>query len=78
VKRELQAQGLKVTHYSAREITSWARLYVEDHHEALMPEAIANARAMILGGVLGKRAAKQLKEQLINGQFEGEENVANG
>jgi hypothetical protein len=28
--------------------------------------------------VLGKRAAKAFKEQLINGQFEGERSVANG
>jgi hypothetical protein len=78
VKDSLRAQGLKPTHLSAREITSWASVYLEDHHEALMPEAIASARAMILAGVLGKRAAKAFKEQLKIEQFEGERSVANG
>jgi hypothetical protein len=64
VKRELQKQGLKVTHYSAKEISSWARLYLEDHHDALMPEAIASARAMILRGDLGKRAQRALCAEL--------------
>jgi hypothetical protein len=78
VKRELQAQGLKVSQYSAAEITSWAIVYLDDHHETLIPAAIEEARRMILSGVLGKRAAKAFKEQLINGQFEGERSVANG
>ena len=64
VKEELRKRGLKVSHYAAREISSWAQVYLDDHCAELMPEAIASARAMILGGVLGKRAAKQLKEQL--------------
>jgi hypothetical protein len=78
VKRELQAQGLKVTHYSARDISVLANQYLAEHRTELIPEAIASARAMILGGVLGKRAAKAFKEQLKIEQFEGEENVANG
>jgi hypothetical protein len=50
VKRELQKQGLKPAHYSAREITSWSMLYLEDHAAELMPAAIEQARAMILRG----------------------------
>jgi hypothetical protein len=78
VKEELRKQGLKLTQYSAREITGWAIVYLDDHQSELMPRAIEEARGMILWGVLGKRAAKAFKEQLINGQFEGERSVANG
>ena len=60
VKDELRKRGLKLTHYSAREITSWAHVFLDDHHETLIPEAIANARAMILRGDLGKRAQRAL------------------
>jgi hypothetical protein len=78
VKRELQKQGLKPAHYSAREITSWSRLYLEDHAAELMPEAIERARAMILAGVLGKRAAKAFKEELETAQSRSDGSVANG
>ena len=57
VKDSLRAQGLKPTHYAAREITSWAQVYLDDHPE-LIPPAIEQARAMILRGVFGKRAAR--------------------
>lgn len=60
VKRELQKQGLKVSAYSAREITSWATVYLDDDSAELIPEALANARAMILRGDLGKRAQRAL------------------
>jgi hypothetical protein len=60
VKSELRAHGLKPRHLSAREITSWAQLFLEDHANELIPEAIANARAMILRGDLGKRAQRAL------------------
>jgi hypothetical protein len=78
VKDELRKQGLKLTQYSAAEITSWANVYLDDHHETLIPHAIEEARRMILSGVLGKRVAKAFKEQLINEQFEGERSMANG
>jgi predicted DNA-binding protein (MmcQ/YjbR family) len=64
VKRELQKQGLKPAHYAAREISSWAQVYLEDHMAELMPEAIARARAMIASGALGKRAQRALCAKL--------------
>lgn len=64
VKGELRAQGIKPSHLSAREITSWAHLFLEDHADELVPEAIANARAMILRGDFGKRAARALCAKL--------------
>jgi hypothetical protein len=77
VKRELQAQGLKVSHYAAREISSWAQVYLEDHPQ-LLDEARPVVEAWLAQGVFGKRAAKAFKEGLLNGQFEGERSVANG
>jgi ribosome biogenesis SPOUT family RNA methylase Rps3 len=65
VKDELRKHGLKLTQYSAREITSWAHVWLDDHQAELLPKAIEEARRMILSGVLGKRAAKAFKEQLI-------------
>jgi hypothetical protein len=60
VKEELRKHGLKLTQFSAAEITSWANVYLDDHHETLIPEAIEEARAMILRGDLGKRAQRAL------------------
>jgi hypothetical protein len=53
-------KGLKPAHYSARDITSWAIVYLDDHHETLMPRAIEEARRMILSGAMGKRAQRAL------------------
>jgi hypothetical protein len=78
VKRELQKHGLKVSAYSAREITSWATVYLDDHSAELIPEAIANARAMIASGALGKRAQKAFIKELQIEQSQGERSVANG
>jgi hypothetical protein len=44
VKRELQAQGLKLTQFSAAEITSWAHVFLDDHHETLIPDALEEAQ----------------------------------
>jgi hypothetical protein len=63
VKRELQKHGLKLNHFAAKDIASWALVYLDDHPE-LFPEAIANARAMILKGALGKRAQRALIETI--------------
>jgi hypothetical protein len=60
VKDELRKHGLKVSHYSAKEITSWAMLYLDDHSAELIPDALERARAMILSGAMGKRAQKAL------------------
>jgi hypothetical protein len=78
VKRQLQARGLKVANYAARDITALAIQYLNEHRAELIPDAIEEAKRMILAGVLGKRAAKAFKEELLNGQFKGERSVANG
>jgi hypothetical protein len=59
VKDELRKHGVKASHLSAREITSWASVWRDDHAAELIPAAIEQARAMILSGALGKRALAQ-------------------
>jgi uncharacterized lipoprotein YajG len=58
VKRQLQALGHKVSHYSARDISVLVNQYLAEHRAELIPEAIAKARAMILRGDFGKRAQR--------------------
>ena len=60
VKDRIKAEGLKPAQLSAREITSWAILYLEDNRATLLPDAIAQARGMILSGAMGKRARANL------------------
>jgi len=60
VKAELQRKGEKVSHYAARDISRMAQSYLALHSAELMPDCIAQARAMILSGALGKRARAQL------------------
>jgi hypothetical protein len=62
VKDSLRAHGLKVSHFAAKEITSWAMVYMDDHSAELMPRAIEEARRMILSGAMGKRAQKALAD----------------
>ena len=64
VKDAIRRHGLKVKDYKAREITSWAELFVEEH-PALREQALADAKKMILNGLLGKRAAKALRANLL-------------
>ena len=71
VKDSLRKYGLKPTNYSAREITSWASVFLDDHHETLIPEAIEEAKRMILAGALGKRAARALCATLNTNEQNG-------
>jgi hypothetical protein len=64
VKDSLRKYGLKPAHYSAREITSWAIVYLDEHHAELIPRAIEEARRMILSGAMGKRAQRALCAKL--------------
>lgn len=61
VKRELQKQGLKVSQYSAKEISSWARVFLEDHPQ-LFKEARETAERLTLEGAFGKRAQRALAQ----------------
>ena len=66
VKDQIRKQGLKPTHYSARDISVWASVYLDDHSEELIPDALARARAMILSGALGKRLQRALCAELTS------------
>jgi hypothetical protein len=50
VKTELQRQGLKVSHYAAREITALASEYLAEHRAELMPSAIETITQWTLRG----------------------------
>ena len=60
VKAELRKHGVKASHLSARDISVWAQLYLEDHRA----ELLAQARALIASGALGKRAQKAFIKEL--------------
>jgi hypothetical protein len=61
VKDEMRKQGLMLSEIAAKEIRSWARVYLDDH-----PELVADARpvveAWIAQGRFGKRAQRALAE----------------
>src|SRR6266700_1227774 len=50
VKDQIRKQGLKLSHYAARDIAGWADVYLDEHPE-LIPAAALPAHAMILEGV---------------------------
>jgi hypothetical protein len=64
VKRQLQAQGLKVSHYSARDISVLANQYLAEHRAELMPDAIAEITEWTLRGDFGVRAQRALCAKL--------------
>jgi hypothetical protein len=51
VKDHIRRRGEKLSAYKSAEITSWARLYVEDH-PALQQQCLEEAKKMILLGSL--------------------------
>ena len=54
-KRQLRDRGLKVSHYSAKEISLLAEEYFAQHPE-LINEAVTAVERLRTGGYLGKRA----------------------
>jgi hypothetical protein len=77
VKEALKRQAVRLCEVEARDITSWAQVYLDDH-----PELIAEAKLVIQGyflrGVFGKRAQKEFIKQLMIEQTQVEGSVANG
>jgi hypothetical protein len=55
VKRQLQAKGHKVAHYSARDITMMAQAYLDQHRAELIAEAKATVECWVAEGFFGKR-----------------------
>jgi hypothetical protein len=58
VKAQLQAQGHKVAHYSAKEIAVMADQYLSQHRHELIVEAIGIVERWTAEGVFGKRAQR--------------------
>ena len=65
VKDAIRRQGHKPSALTAAEIKSWAELFVADH-PSLREQAMADARKMILDGLLGRRAQRALGAKLTN------------
>lgn len=57
VKEELKKQKIRLADVEARDITSWALVYLEDHH-ALIDEARLAVSGWFARGVFGKRAQR--------------------
>jgi hypothetical protein len=55
-KRQLQARGLKVSHFAQREIVAQAETYFAAHREQLVAQAKADVERWRLQGFFGKRA----------------------
>jgi hypothetical protein len=54
-KRQLQAQGLKPTHFSHRDLVIRAEEYLAQHHTELVAEAKQTVERWIAEGRFGKR-----------------------
>jgi hypothetical protein len=60
VKDQLRKQGLKVSHFAARDITAMACEYLSEHRSELLPPAIETIERWTLAGKFGKRAQRAL------------------
>jgi hypothetical protein len=49
VKDQIKHEGLKVTQFSAREISVMAEAYFDEHREELLGPCLAQAKAMCAG-----------------------------
>jgi hypothetical protein len=56
VKRELQGRGLKISHFSAKQISILAEEYFAQHGAELLNEAVTTVERLRTMGYLGKRA----------------------
>jgi hypothetical protein len=64
VKDQLRREGLKVSHYAAREITLLANDWLAQHREEVMPECLATITKWTLRGDFGKRTQRALRAKL--------------
>ena len=58
VQRQLQAQGLKLAQFSAKDITLLAEGYLAQHRHELIVEAMTTVEQWTARGVFGKRAQR--------------------
>jgi hypothetical protein len=57
VKEALKRQAVRLADVDAKDISSWARVYLDDH-PALIDQARSEVQSWFARGVFGKRAAK--------------------
>jgi hypothetical protein len=77
VKEQLKRQRIRLADVDAKDISSWARVYIEDHPE-LVAEAKACCREWFARGVFGKRTQKAFIKHSGIEQSQGDRSVANG
>jgi hypothetical protein len=65
-KRQLQAQGLKPTHFSLRELRGRAEQYLTQHREELVAEAKQIVDHWQAAGVFGKRGGIHFSRARLN------------
>jgi hypothetical protein len=70
IKDQLRKQGLKASHYSARDITAMACEYLSQHRSELLPPAIETIERWTLAGEFGKRAQRALAQAQCNSSAE--------
>jgi hypothetical protein len=62
IKDQLRKQGLKVSHYAARDVTAMACEYLSQHRSELLSSAIETIKRWTLAGESGKRAQRALAQ----------------
>jgi hypothetical protein len=66
-KRQLEAQGLRPSHFSHRDLVIRADAYLAEHREELIAEAKADVERWRLQGFFGKRARLNTNAQTRKG-----------
>jgi hypothetical protein len=77
VKEHLKRQRVRLADVEAKDISSWALVYLDDH-PALIDEARLAISGWFARGVFGKRAQKEFIKYLGIEQSQVEGSVANG
>jgi hypothetical protein len=77
VKEALKRQAVRLCEVDAKDISSWARVYLDDH-PALMDQARSEIAEWFARGVFGKRAQKAFIKELKIEQTQVEGSVGNG
>jgi hypothetical protein len=70
-KHRLQAQGVRPSHYSHRELVIRAEAYLADHREELIAEAKQIVERWQAAGVFGKRGGIHFSRARLNTDAQG-------
>jgi hypothetical protein len=78
VKEHLKRQRVRLADVEAKEISSWALVYLDDHPELFIDQARPVIESWFARGVFGKRAQKEFIKHLQIEQSQADRSVANG